>query len=99
MIAETHQPNRIFLRPEQHPDPRAVLIRLNQHKALVALDDSSSAASSEAALPCQQRGPVPAPQGHIETAHQIVSFKFSAEGLALLGIDADLRLQIEHQQL
>src|SRR5207302_5203659 len=95
-----HRVQRIqFAVPPLHLVFSAALLRHIQHKALVALDHSSSAASSEAALRGQQQGPVLASQGDIEIAHQIVAFKFFAEGLALLGIDADLRLQIEYQQL
>ena len=55
-------------------------------------------AGGEAALDGQQQSAVLAAQRDVEIADVVVGFDFAAEGFALLGVDADFRVQVQDQQ-
>ena len=76
----------------------APLLRHVEHESLVAFDFAGGVARGEAALDGQQKRAVFAAQRDFEVAHVVVGFDFAAEGVALLGIDADLGVEVQDQQ-
>ncbi len=76
----------------------AALLRHVENETLIAFDVAGGIARGEAALDCQQQRAVLAAQGDVEIAHVVLIFDFVAEGFALLGVDADFRIQIQDQQ-
>ena len=76
----------------------AALLGRVENKSLIALDVAAGIACGKAAFDCQQDRAVFAAQRYFKVADVVVSFDLAAEGVALLGIDADFRVQVQHQQ-
>ena len=76
----------------------AALLGHVEDESLVALDLSRGVARGEAAFDGQQERAVFAAQRDFEIADVVVSLDLAAESFALLGIDADFSIQVQHQQ-
>ena len=69
-----------------------------ENESLIALNVAGSVAGGEAAFGGQQQRAIFAAQRGVEIPHIVIGFDFLAEMIALLGVDADLCIQIEDKK-
>jgi hypothetical protein len=76
----------------------AALLGHVEHETLIAFNVTRAVARRETALDGEKECAILAAEGNVEVPYVILTFDFTAEGFALLGIDTDFRIQIQNQQ-